>query len=126
MSGHALTGLGAPGAPRAVVQGAKPGEQIAGGEIVRIVPVAEDGANIKEHLKLRIGIGKIEDGDQGGANPGRPTSASDISNMDQRLGALILPEGQGGRKIGREAVCGLAESGRSLLQPATETVLQCF
>ncbi len=126
MISEAASGIAAPGAPRAMVQGAKPGEQIAGREKIRIVVVAEDGMDVEEHLKLRSGVGKIEDGGQRRANPGGPTSASDVGNMDKRLGTLALSRGERGRKTGRVIMSGLGESGRSLLQPATETVLQCF
>lgn len=124
MGGEAASGFAGPGVPGTAIQFVKFGEQIGGGEIFRVVLLAEDDAKVEENLQFRVSVGKIEDGDESSADFGGPGATSCVSNVNERFGALALSGSKGSGKIWWKVLCGLDEGGRGLLKPAAKTAAQ--
>ncbi len=108
-SAEAASGVEGPGAPRAILKVGEGGEQIAGGEVLGVIPDQEAGADVEEQLHGEGALGKAEDCADGGAGPFGPRSADEIGDVKERLGAILLVRGEAGRNSRRGLVSDLGE-----------------
>src|SRR5258707_5324238 len=110
-SAEAASGVERPGAPRTILKVSECGEQIAGGEVLGVVPEQEAGADVEEQLHGEGTFGKVEDRADSGAGPFGPRSADEIGDVEERLGAILFVRGKAGRNSRRGPVSSLGESG---------------